>query len=156
MAEGIDDYMVEIGGELRIQGTHPDGKPWRIAIEQPDASQRLASQIITPGTMGIATSGDYRNYFEREGIRYSHTIDPKTGRPIQNHVVSVTVLHPSSMVADGLATGFSVMGAEQALAIAEREHIAVLMMVYETGESVRLISSSHYRALTEQPPGVQP
>ena len=127
--QGIQNYMVEIGGEIRLKGINRDGVKWRIAIEKPVANERSVQEIISPGEMAMATSGDYRNYFEQDGIRYSHIIDPDTGMPINNRVVSVTVLHPSCMTADGLATGLMVLGEEQGMAVAEQHHLAVLMMV---------------------------
>ncbi|PSW02070.1 FAD:protein FMN transferase [Photobacterium lipolyticum] len=126
----VVDYLVEIGGELRLKGVNLEGVPWRIAVEKPtDDGSRAVQEIIEPGDMAVATSGDYRNYFEEDGVRYSHLIDPKTCKPIANHVVSVTVLHPSSMTADALATAFSVMGEEKALALAKTEKLPVLLVV---------------------------
>ncbi|WP_425557060.1 FAD:protein FMN transferase [Ferrimonas gelatinilytica] len=127
-ARGIDSYLVEIGGELRLRGRKPDGRRWRIAIEQPDDEGRSVAQIIEPGNMAVATSGDYRNFFEEEGERFSHLIDPRTGAPITNRLASVTVLAPSSMTADGLATAFSVMGSEASLALAEQESLPVMLI----------------------------
>lgn len=127
---GVANYLVEVGGELRLKGNNLEGVPWRIAIEKPtEDGHRAIQEVIEPGNMGVATSGDYRNYFEQDGVRYSHLINPKTGMPIDNHVVSVTVLSPSCMTADALATAFSVMGEEQALALANKEQIAVLLIV---------------------------
>ena len=126
----VVDYLVEIGGELRLKGQNLEGVPWRIAIEKPtDDGGRAVQEIIEPGNMAVATSGDYRNYFEQDGVRYSHLIDPKTCKPISNHVVSVTVLHPSSMTADALATAFSVMGEEKSLELAQQEKLPVLLIV---------------------------
>jgi thiamine biosynthesis lipoprotein len=129
-SEGIHNYMVEIGGELRLKGVNAELNPWRIAIEKPSTSgDRQAQLIVQPGDTAMATSGDYRNYFEEDGVRYSHIIDPKTGKPINNKVVSVTVLHSSAMTADGLATGFMVMGDVDGIKVADQEGIAVLMVV---------------------------
>ncbi|MCW8328104.1 FAD:protein FMN transferase [Photobacterium sp. SDRW27] len=126
----VADYLVEIGGELRLKGKNLEGVSWRIAIEKPtDDGSRSVQEIIEPGDMAVATSGDYRNYFEEDGVRYSHLIDPKTCKPISNHVVSVTVLHPSSMTADALATAFSVMGEEKSLELAQQESLPVLLVV---------------------------
>ncbi|SFH66001.1 FAD:protein FMN transferase [Modicisalibacter xianhensis] len=126
---GVEDYLVEIGGEIRTHGEKPDGTPWRIAVEKPISSERSVQQIIDLGNAGVATSGDYRNYFESDGIRYSHTIDPRTGKPITNRVASVTVITERCMTADALATAFTVMGAEAGLALAERENIPVYFIV---------------------------
>ncbi|WP_245907148.1 FAD:protein FMN transferase [Photobacterium sanctipauli] len=127
---GAADYLVEIGGELSLKGNNLEGVPWRIAIEKPtEDGSRAIQEVIEPGDMAVATSGDYRNYFEEDGVRYSHLIDPSSGKPISNHVVSVTVLHPSSMTADALATAFSVMGEEESMALAKQENFPVLLVV---------------------------
>ena len=127
---GVADYLVEVGGEIRLKGKNVEGVPWRIAIEKPtEDGSRAIQEVIEPGNMAVATSGDYRNYFEQNGVRYSHLINPKTGMPIANHVVSVTVLNPSCMTADALATAFSVMGEDKALALANKEQLAVLLIV---------------------------
>ncbi|WP_186367154.1 FAD:protein FMN transferase [Yersinia vastinensis] len=128
--QNINNYMVDIGGEVRTRGNNGENKPWRIAIEKPVAgSAQSAQEIIEPGRMAIATSGDYRNYFEQEGVRYSHTIDPETGRPINHRLVSITVLDPSCMTADGLSTGLGVLGPERGMALANLLGIPVLMIV---------------------------
>ncbi|EFP98243.1 FAD:protein FMN transferase [Vibrio caribbeanicus] len=144
-SQGIKNYMVEVGGEIRLKGHNREGIPWRIAIEKPDVNQRAVQEIIEPGNMAMATSGDYRNYFEREGIRYSHIIDPRTGRPIHNKVVSVTVLDKSCMTADGLATGLMVLGEEKGMQVAEKENIPVLMIV-KTDDGFKEFTSSAYAA----------
>lgn len=126
---GVQDYMVEVGGEMRLKGINREGVKWRIAIEKPTVDERNVQEIIEPGDMAIATSGDYRNYFEKDGVRYSHIIDPSTGKPIHNKVVSVTILDKSSMTADGLATGLMVLGEEKALEIAEQNNIPAFIIV---------------------------
>ncbi|MCY9844423.1 FAD:protein FMN transferase [Vibrio caribbeanicus] len=144
-SQGIKNYMVEVGGEIRLKGHKREGIPWRIAIEKPDVNRRAMQEIIEPGNMAMATSGDYRNYFEREGIRYSHIIDPRTGRPIHNKVVSVTVLDKSCMTADGLSTGLMVLGEEKGMQVAEKENIPVLMIV-KTDDGFKELTSSAYAA----------
>lgn len=127
--QGITDFMVEIGGELRTMGSNERGVGWRIAVEKPAQGERAVQRVIAPQDNGLATSGDYRNYFERDGVRYSHTIDPATGKPINHRLVSVTVVHPSAMTADGLATAIMVMGPDKGLEFARSEYLAVLMLV---------------------------
>ncbi|CZF77370.1 Thiamine biosynthesis lipoprotein ApbE precursor [Grimontia celer] len=126
---GIDNYLVEIGGELQLKGKNAEGQPWRIAIEKPTSEQQTVQEIIAPGDMAIATSGDYRNYFEENGVRYSHTINPATAKPINHRLVSVTVLDKSCMTADGLSTAFMVMGPDAALALANQENIPAFFIV---------------------------
>lgn len=127
----ISNFLVEIGGEMRVSGLKASGIPWKIAIEKPEANQRSVQEIISIGDNAVATSGDYRNYYEQDGVRYSHLIDPTTGYPITHNLVSVTVIHPSSMTADGLATALIVMGKEKALVLAKTYNIAVLLITKE-------------------------
>ncbi len=124
----INNYLVDIGGEMRLKGQKLDGSKWRIAVEKPISGTRAVQKVIIPGNNAVATSGDYRNYFEENGVRYSHTIDPSTGWPINHTLVSVTVVHPSAMTADGLATAIEVMGPEKGLAFAEKNELAVYLI----------------------------
>ena len=123
-ANGIHNYLVEIGGEMRLKGFKHTGELWHVAIEKPITNERVVQQVIVPKDNAVATSGDYRIYFESEGQRFSHIIDPDTGKPINHKLVSVTVIHPSSMTADGLSTAMMVMGEEEALNFAEKNEIA--------------------------------
>ncbi|WP_444884609.1 FAD:protein FMN transferase [Microbulbifer sp. PSTR4-B] len=127
--QGIRNYLVEIGGELRTLGVNPKGKTWVIGIEAPDSFGQMVQQPIGVSGKAVATSGDYRNYYERDGVRYAHSIDPRTGRPLQHKLASVTVLADTCAEADGLATALNVLGAEEGLALAERENLAVFMLV---------------------------
>ena len=131
-ANGITNYLVEIGGEMRLSGFKHTGELWAIAIEKPildpTGEQRAIHQVIIPKDNAVATSGDYRIYFEAEGQRFSHIIDPKTGKPINHNLVSVTVIHPSSMTADGLSTALMVMGAEKGMAFAIENDLAALFI----------------------------
>ena len=125
----IHHYLVEIGGEVKVKGKNTHGIPWRVAIEAPLDNTRKVQKVINPGIMGVATSGDYRNYFEKDGKRYSHVIDPRTGKPIDHNLASVTVIHPSAMIAEGLATAFMVMGPKRAMKMARERNIALYMLV---------------------------
>ncbi|WP_122077248.1 FAD:protein FMN transferase [Pseudophaeobacter sp. EL27] len=125
---GVGDYMVEIGGDLVTAGLNPKGEAWRIGIERPDAASQTIEEIVDVSGLGMATSGDYRNYFEQDGIRYSHIIDGVTGRPITHGTASVTVLAENAMMADGWATALLALGQERGLKIAESEGLAVLFI----------------------------
>jgi thiamine biosynthesis lipoprotein len=149
-ANEIDNYLVEIGGEMRVAGHKKNGAAWRVAIEKPSAGQREAQKIFSIGDNAIATSGDYRNYFEFDGKRYSHLIDPNTGYPIVHNLVSVTVVHPSSMTADGLATALNVMGPVKAKALAERNNLSVFMVQKEGDDFVEYASPSFEALLQSQ------
>jgi thiamine biosynthesis lipoprotein len=122
--QGVQNYLVEIGGEMRLKGFKHTGELWHVAIEKPVTNERVVQQVIVPKDNAVATAGDYRNYFETNGQRFSHIIDPNTGNPIKHKLVSVTVIHPSSMTADGLSTAMMVMGEEKALKFAEDHDLA--------------------------------
>ena len=127
---GVSSYLVEIGGELRAKGVKPDGNPWRIAVESPvNAASRSVQTVINVKDVGIATSGDYRNYFEENGQRFSHTIDPITGKPIHHRLASVTVLAPTCAEADALATTLMVMGPDNGYEFAVDQKIDALFIV---------------------------
>lgn len=143
---GITNYLVEIGGEMRLSGGKPDGSKWKVAIEKPLTGSREVQLVIEPVNLAMATSGDYRNYFEVDGVRYSHTIDPTTGKPITHKLVSVTVLHKSAMSADALATMLNVMGPVESMKYAEENNLAVYMIV-KTDKGYRGIMSTKFEAL---------
>ncbi|MFT4939736.1 MAG: thiamine biosynthesis lipoprotein [Paraglaciecola sp.] len=132
----LRNYLVEIGGEMRVSGNKVSGQAWRIAVEKPVSSERAVQKVISIGDNAIATSGDYRIYYEEQGRRYSHLINPQTGYPITHNLVAVTVVHPSSMTADGLATALIVMGKEKAIRLAEKNKLAVLLISKENGEYI--------------------
>jgi thiamine biosynthesis lipoprotein len=111
-SEDVRDYMVEVGGEIRTLGSNPNGNPWRIAIEKPDPAKRELQVVIPLRNRSLATSGDYRNYYEVKGQRISHTIDPRTGWPITHSVASVSVIHEKCVLADAFATALLVLGPE--------------------------------------------
>ena len=126
----LDNHLVEIGGEIRARGVNAKNVPWQIGIEQPAAGEREVRQIIKLDNRAMATSGDYRNYFEHEGTRYSHTIDPRSGRPVSHGLASVTVLHPSTMLADAWATGLLVLGPERGLELARQNGLAAYFIIH--------------------------
>jgi thiamine biosynthesis lipoprotein len=127
-AAGQRRYMIEIGGELRVLGRNAQGQRWRIGIERPDASGRSVALVLKVEEGAISTSGDYRDYFESAGIRYSHTIDPRSGRPVAHGLASVTVLRPTAAEADGLATALTVLGPSEGFELAERMGWAALFI----------------------------
>jgi thiamine biosynthesis lipoprotein len=129
-ALGCEHYLVDIGGEVRARGQSPSGRLWRVGVEVPDP-ERMGSiqRVLALDSVAVATSGDYRNFLDLEGARYSHTIDPRTGHPVQHGLASVTVVHDSTMRADGLATALNVLGPEEGFALAEAEELAALFLV---------------------------
>lgn len=144
--QGINNYLVEIGGEIRVKGINPEQQLWRIGVETPSVFQTGAQKVIALEDVSVATSGDYRNFFEREGIRYSHTIDPRTGRPVIHDIASITVLANTAMAADGLATAFMALGEQGALRLAEELSLPVYILRYQKDVFSESFSSdfSHY------------
>ena len=127
-AEGHGSHLVEIGGEIRARGAKPDGTPWRVAIERPGGG-RDAFRVIELADRAVATSGDYRHYFESGGRRYSHAIDPRTGRPVTHALASVSVVARSTMAADALSTALMILGPDAGMAFAERHGVAAHMIL---------------------------
>ncbi|MBT5266592.1 MAG: FAD:protein FMN transferase [Rhodospirillaceae bacterium] len=125
---GIGHYLVEIGGELRGRGWSPRGGGWRVGIEHPSGVPSVAQRVVHLDRHGLATSGDYRLFFEEEGRYYSHIIDPRTARPVEHGLASVTVIATTTMLADGLSTALMVMGLEAGMELAEREGIAAFFI----------------------------
>ena len=127
---GVHHALIAVAGTLRSMGSGPDGRPWPVAVERPDGSGEAEVRLkLTAGV--VSTSGSYRNYFERDGVRYSHTIDPATGRPITHKGVSVTVVFPygqDSALADAWATAFNVLGPDRGLELATRKGMAVFYL----------------------------
>jgi thiamine biosynthesis lipoprotein len=119
---GFENYLVEIGGEVYAAGVRADGKNWRVGINRPrkDAGINEVYKAISIANRAFATSGDYRNFFEIEGARYSHVIDPRSGYPVSNSVVSVSIIADNCTLADGLATAVMVMGAEKGIQLVNR------------------------------------
>ncbi|MDO6460789.1 FAD:protein FMN transferase [Granulosicoccaceae sp. 1_MG-2023] len=144
---GVSDYLVEIGGELRVKGHSPRGDAWKIAVEKPDAGQQSVQRVISVGDRAIATSGDYRNYFEKDGKRYSHTIDARSGRPVINRLASVTVLADRAALSDGWATALMALGEARAPAVAEKNELAAYFII-KADEGFRLVETPAFTALT--------
>lgn len=121
---GIENYLIELGGELRSKGLNPEGKSWKVGIEKPTNNeteeQNELQLIVTLDNKGLATSGNYRNFIQAEGNHLSHILDPKTGRPVEHSVVAVTVIAPTVMDADAWDTAFLVLGKEKSLEIAQK------------------------------------
>lgn len=149
-ALGISDYMVAVAGTIRVRGTNASGQPWGIAIEAPTAGRRSAQRVLPLSSDAVSTSGDYRNFFEQGGRRYSHHIDPRTGESVAHRVASATVVLPtaggsagSAMSADGLATALVVLGEEAGPALADSLGLAAFFIVRE-GARLRELTTSAF------------
>jgi thiamine biosynthesis lipoprotein len=132
---GIRSYLIDVGSEIRARGESPEGGAWRVAIERPPSSDAAApasangfEHVVSLRDAGIATSGNFRYFFDYNGRRYSHRIDPRTGEPVSHALVSVTVIDPICMHADALATALTVLGPDEGFAYASRRNIAALFI----------------------------
>ncbi|WP_297512834.1 FAD:protein FMN transferase [uncultured Caulobacter sp.] len=129
---GVRSYLVEVGGELRGTGAKPDGQPWWVELERPPRDALGAADaeptLVALHDLSVATSGDYRRFFDHEGRRYAHTLDPRTGAPTTHPTVSVTVLAKDCMSADAWATALTVMEPDAALAFATAHDLAALIV----------------------------
>jgi thiamine biosynthesis lipoprotein len=130
----VGNYLVEIGGEMKMAGYRGDGTPWHVAIEKPLEGVRAVDTVFALTDIALATSGNYRNFYEADGQRYGHTIDPASGRPVRHKLASVTVLDPSCARADALATALMVMGEERGKQFSEEHNIAAYFLVHEKTE----------------------
>jgi thiamine biosynthesis lipoprotein len=134
-ALGVEEYLVEAGGEVRTRGRNGEGRPWQVAVERPDAWPQQALRVVGLSGLAMATSGDYRNFYLHGGRRYSHEIDPFTREPVQSRLASVTVVHEECMFADAMATALFVMGLGRGIALARQRQLAALFVVREGGGS---------------------
>ena len=136
-SRGISRYLVDIGGELRARGTRADGNAWQVGIENPNGDVR---QAIALQDTQIATSGSYRNYRMENGKRLSHIIDGATGRPINHRLVSVSVVHESTMLADAWATALLVVGEERAKQLIEQQALVAQLTTAIDGRFEQVMS----------------
>jgi thiamine biosynthesis lipoprotein len=146
-ALGIEHYMVAASGEIRTRGANAEGRPWQIAIERPDALPQRPHLIVPMSGLSIATSGDYRIFFERDGLRYCHEIDPATGKPIRNGLASVSVVAAECAYADAMATALMVQGLERGLALADQRDVAACFLVREGSGRFGVRQSRAFAAL---------
>ena len=124
----IENYMIDIGGEIRAQGRNTRDEPWHIAVEHPVETQRTPYTSVWLDGTAVSTSGEYRSYYERDGRRYSHTVDPRSGRTLDREPGSVVVVAPLAAQADGWATALNVLGPRDGLALATQRHMPVLFI----------------------------
>jgi len=142
----LTNYLVEIGGELRVRGHNTEQRKFSVAIEKPLPDKEMSYTLMRLSDVSVATSGDYRNFFEHDGRRYSHSIDPRTGRPVSNELVGVTVVSTQTAYADAVATAFLVLGPEEGHALAEKLRIAAYFLL-RTDNGIEEKSTSQFEQL---------
>jgi len=143
--KGITNYLVSVGGAISSRGVNGQGQPWRVAIQKPTDKENAIQAAVDLQGYGISTSGSYRNYFEQDGKRYSHVIDPATGRPITHQLVSATVIARTALEADGWDTGLMVLGTEKALKLAEQQGLAVYLIT-KTDKGFEAVMTPQFKA----------
>ena len=146
LESGYNNFLVEVGGEIYAHGTKRND-PWLVGIEQPTKEQGVVHLVIPLQNAALATSGDYRNYKEKNGVRYSHTIDPRTLKPIAHNIASISVVAPTVMEADGWATALNVLGEEEALRVAEEYDLGLYMLLREDDGTFRSRSNAYFAEL---------
>jgi len=142
-ALGLENFMIDIGGEVLARGTNASGETWRIAVERPLDTEPTPFTIVELANRSITTSGEYRHYFERDGTRYSHTIDPRSAHPIESRG-SVAIVGDSSAEIDAWATALNVLGPHAGIELAERESLSVMYVIVE-GDALRARESSRFK-----------
>lgn len=153
---GVTNYLVEIGGEVRARGINED-HPWRLGIERPAELREGLAATVELEHGALATSGDYRNYFVKDGERFSHTIDPATGRPVTHTLASVSVLADDCMTADGWATALLVLGPQKGLEFANQQQLAAYFLIRDgDGFSEQVSEAGRNRFSSIQPPAAAP
>ena len=144
---GVANYLIDIGGELRARGHRADGQSWKVGLENPDGD---VDHIIVLSNTQIATSGSYRNYRVEQGKRLSHIIDGQTGRPIEHNLVSVSVIHNSTMLADAWATALMIVGEPDARKLIARQGLDAQLIVVRDNEFIRFASTGFAERLVQQ------
>ncbi|MEH2921385.1 FAD:protein FMN transferase ApbE [Samsonia erythrinae] len=145
LRKGIANYLVSVGGAISSRGVNAEGIPWRVAIQKPTDRENAMQAAVNLQGYAISTSGSYRNYFEDGGKRYSHIIDPATGKPITHRLVSATVIAPTALEADGWDTGLMVLGTEKALALAKQQGLAVYLIT-KTDEGFDAVMTPQFKS----------
>lgn len=152
---GINDFLVEIGGEMTLSGKNPQGTGWHIGINKPDddstSTDMECDQVLTLTDKGVATSGNYRRFYVKNGKRYAHTIDPQTGYPVQHSLLSATVVAKDCITADALATSFMVMGLEESMKMVESLPDVEALFIYNDGTGNKVMSTSGIAAWLQKP-----
>ncbi len=147
--EGINDFLLEVGGEMQLAGKKADGTPWKIGLERPLEDVREVETIMPLTGTALATSGNYRNFYVEDGQRYAHTIDPVSGHPVRHKLASVTVLDPSCARADALATALMVLGEVRGRELCEKLGIAAFFLIHDL-ETLTEYSSPEFTAFMEK------
>lgn len=146
----LTHFMIDIGGEVRAQGRNGQGELWRIAVEKPIDAEPEPYAIVQLDDAAVTTSGEYRHYYDRDGRRYSHTIDPRTGQPVQHSLASVVVIGPTSMYTDAWATALNVLGTEAGRELAQKRAMPV-MFIEAAGTGLTSVATPQFERYVAVP-----
>jgi thiamine biosynthesis lipoprotein len=154
-SKGVENFMVEIGGEVRVKGVNPKGVNWRIGIDKPIddvmVTNRELQDIVDITDKSLATSGNYRQFYEKDGVKYSHTINPKTGYPARNSLLSASVLTDDCMTADAFATAFMVLGTKKSIELANRlDYIDIYLIYTDSSNNYKIYKSEKFEKIIEK------
>ena len=144
-ALGHQNYLVEVGGEMRAKGERASGQAWRVGIESPTTAGREVVRVVALSDQGLATSGNYRNFYIEDGVRYAHTINPKSGEPVRHRLQSVSVIHPQAAIADGWATALMVLGDTDAPRVAKANNLAAMFIISEAKAGLRFEMTAAFK-----------
>ncbi|MGI9432476.1 MAG: FAD:protein FMN transferase [Myxococcota bacterium] len=147
LADGFGDFLVEVGGEVRAHGERPGGGGWRLAIERPEPDGRAVHAVVELSGRALATSGDYRSFYEAGGERVTHIVDPRVGRPVSHGLASVSVLHERAALADAWATALTVLGPEEGLRVATAEGLAVYLIARSAEGTYEILTTPQFPAV---------
>ena len=150
---GLDNFMVDLGGEVRAHGRNSKGEPWRIAVERPVDTEPTPYAIVQLDDMAVTTAGEYRHYFIRDGHRYSHTVDPRTGHTMEHDVAAVVVISSTAMDADAWDTALNVLGSKAGYELAVQRDMAVMFILHE-GTKLRSLLTPRFKQYVAVPPDV--
>lgn len=144
--EGIENYLIDLGGEILGKGLKPNGEKWKIGIEIPEegAEERFYNRIVSIQDEAVATSGNYRKFYEVDGVKYAHSLDPKTGYPVRHSLLSTTVIAASSAEADAYATAFMIMGVEKTLKFVEQRNDLKVYLMFDEGGEIKTAMSKNF------------
>jgi len=148
--QGWSDFLVEVGGEVRAHGVRPGGGPWRVGIERPDPSGRVVQGVVALADAAMATSGDYRSFYEAQGERRSHIVDPRSGRPVSHPLASVSVISSDAVLADAWATALSVLGPAEGLRVAEERRLSAYFITRVAEDRFEMTATSRFPELEAQ------
>ena len=150
---GHERFLVEVGGEVRVSGERPGGGPWHLAIERPEPDGRAIHGVIGLRDQSMATSGDYRNFYEQAGRRLTHIVDPRIGRPVSHGLASVSVVHEDAATADAWATALTVLGPDEGPEVARAEGIAAYFIVRTPSGSYETRTTGSFPSVRVAEPG---